>query len=78
MRIVNQLSLAQDGFAFNPATGETFTVNDAGLLILKALQSGSTSDETVGLLAEAYQVPKDEASRDVLDFQNRLQCLGIS
>ena len=22
-------------------------------------------------------MPKDEASRDVLDFQNRLQCLGI-
>ena len=30
------LSLSPDGFAFCPSTGDTFTVNDSGMLILRA------------------------------------------
>ena len=77
MRRLANLTLSPEGLAFNPATGDSFAVNEAGLLILKALQAGGGPDEAVGVLAETYQVPREEAHRDVLDFHQRLRSLGL-
>jgi hypothetical protein len=64
--------------AFDPTTGDTFMVNDSGSRILKALQTGSSEEEVVGMLREEYPVTLEDAERDVTDFRGRLRTLGLT
>ncbi len=77
MRNILHLTLSPEGFAFNPVTGDSFVVNEVGLLILEKLQSGGAPDDAVVALTETYQLPHDQAARDVLDFRDRLRSLGL-
>ena len=71
------LSLSPDGLAFSPSTGDTFTVNDSGMLILKSLQTSGDQEEAARRLMETYQISREQAERDVADFHDRLRSLGL-
>ncbi len=71
------LSLSPDGFAFCPSTGDTFTVNDSGMLILRTLQTSGDPDEAARRLAETCRIPHAQALRDVADFHDRLRSLRL-
>lgn len=72
-----QLDLSPEGLAFDPATGDSFMLNEVGLSLLKSLQAGSNEDEAAVMLVEEYQVPREQALRDVADFQERLRTLHL-
>jgi hypothetical protein len=74
---LSHLTLRPEGMAFSPTTGDTFILNKSGLLVLKAFQAGSSHEDVVRTLTEAYQVPHDHAERDVVDFQGRLGSFGL-
>jgi hypothetical protein len=77
MASLSELDLSPEGLAFDPATGDAFMLNDVGLSLLKSLQAGSSEDQAAGMLIEEYQVPRDQAVRDVADFQERLRILHL-
>ena len=74
---LSRLSVSPEGLAFDPSTGDTFTVNSTGLLILRTLQDGGSQEDVVRVLTEKYQVSLADAQRDVADFQGRLRSLGL-
>ena len=74
---LSRLSVSPEGLAFDPSTGDTFTVNSTGLLILRTLQDGGSQEDVVRVLTEKYQVSPADAQRDVADFQGRLRSLGL-
>jgi hypothetical protein len=74
---LSHLTLSPEGMAFNPTTGDTYLVNKSGLLVLNAFQAGSSHQDIVHVLTDRYQVPRDQAERDVLDFHGRLRSLGL-
>ena len=74
---LSRLSVSPEGLAFDPSTGDTFTVNSTGLLILRTLQDGGNQEDVVRVLTEKYQVSVADAQRDVADFQGRLRSLGL-
>ena len=65
---LQQLALSDDGFVFDPTNGQSFTVSDTGLFILKGLKQGNTSDQIAREMAETYDVDCDEARQDTMDF----------
>ena len=71
------LSLSPDGFAFSPSTGDTFTVNDSGMVILRSLQTSSDQEEAARRLMETCRIPREQAQRDVADFHDRLRSFGL-
>lgn len=75
---LSRLSISPQGLAFDPSTGDTYTVNATGLLILRTLQDGGSPDEAVRLLTERYLVSVADAQRDVADFEGRLRSLGLT
>jgi coenzyme PQQ synthesis protein D (PqqD) len=77
MRSLSGLSLSPEGLAFNPATGDTFMVNESGAAILKAIQGGAGLGDVVRLLTDSFSAPRDVAERDILDFQDRLRSFGL-
>ncbi len=74
---LSRLSVSPEGLAFDPSTGDTYRVNRTGLLILRTLQDGGSSQDAVRALREKYPVSATDAQRDVADFQGRLRSLGL-
>jgi len=70
---ISQIAINEEGFVFDPLTGESFTVNQTGLLILKGLKEGKTEEEIVEEIVENFEVSKDEAERDLTDFIEKLR-----
>ena len=77
MQRLRSLALNPDGFAFDPTTGESFTVNATGLAILEGLREGASPIELVSRLTENFDISEGDASRDVDDFLDHLRALRL-
>lgn len=77
MQRLRSLALNPDGFAFDPTTGESFTVNATGLAILEGLREGLTHEGLTARLVERFEVAADDASRDVDDFLDHLRTFRL-
>ena len=77
MQRLRSLALNPDGFAFDPTTGESFTVNATGLAILEGLREGASPTELVRRVTEAFDVSERDATRDVDDFMDHLRALRL-
>lgn len=73
MSRLHHLAINEEGFIFDPTTGQAFTSNSIGLQILEYLKSGKEDSEIVALLTEEYEVTQQEADRDVSDFLEQLR-----
>ncbi len=75
---ISRLAINDEGFIFDPETGNSYTVNETGLFILKRLKEGKTPEEIASELSENYDVATEEALRDVLDFLEKLKSFGLA
>ncbi len=70
---LTRLAINEEGFVFDPQTGESFTVNASGSLIMKALAQGKSDEVTAQTLAEEYDINPQDAHSDFLDFVEQLR-----
>lgn len=77
MQRLRSLALNPDGFAFDPTTGESFTLNAPGLAIVEGLREGLEQEGIVARLVERFEVEPLEASRDVDDFLDHLRSMRL-
>lgn len=67
---LHRLAISENGFVFDPATGNHFTLNETGLCILRLVISGKTLQEIFTILEESYDVEMREMERDLLEFSS--------
>jgi hypothetical protein len=72
MNRLAQLNIHTEGFVFDPNSGNSFKVNPSGLFILKSLQAHKSPETIAQEVSDEYDIPRDEAERDVSDFQTLL------
>lgn len=77
MTFLQLLDLSDDGFAFDSRTGETYTLNHFGLLVLQRVKQGETPQEVANFLCTNFGIPQSAAQRDVADFFGQLHLFGI-
>ena len=77
MQRLRTLALNPDGFAFDPTTGESFTLNPTGLVLLEGLQAELGPEKLAARLTDRFDVAPEEAARDVDDFLERLRSLRL-
>jgi len=77
MTRLNQLALNDEGFIFDPSTGESFTVNTTGLFILNLLKQGKSLEEIAQALNEEFLDLPDSVERDVIDFIAHLKTFRL-
>ncbi|CAG1021208.1 hypothetical protein DOJK_00841 [Patescibacteria group bacterium] len=68
-----RLALSESGFVFDPVSGQSFTVNETGLAVLRFAQQEQEPESLVTELAEQFDASLSEISRDVSDFIHRLR-----
>ncbi len=73
MTRLRQLALNRDGFAFDPSTGTSFSLNPSGVAVLEGLMGDRSTEQIARDLRERYQVSLEEAVRDVADFVDSLR-----
>ncbi len=77
MNRLNQLAINDEGFVFDPTTGESFTVNKTGLLILQQLKENQSNEKIISALTEAFDAVPENAERDVYDFIAHLKTFRL-
>ena len=77
MSKLSRLAISDEGFLFDPETGNSFTVNGTGLLVIKLLKEGKGEKEVVEALTREFDVSAEEAKRDFLDFIEQLKLFGL-
>lgn len=68
-----QIVFHDDGFLFDPGSGESYVANPTAVTILRGLQEGRGEAALVADLTSKYSVDQEEARRDVTDFLSRLK-----
>ena len=77
MQKLAHLAINDEGFAFDPTTGDSFQVSLTGLHIINGLRSGKAEEEIAQSISEKYEVSLEDAQRDIADFHASLKNVGL-
>ena len=78
MKIRSNLAVSENGFVFDPKTGESFTVNEVGVEIINQLKETSSIDELIKNLEEKYEVDQYTLEKSITDFLNMMQEFNLT
>ena len=73
MKIRDNIAVSDNGFVFDPETGESFTVNLVGVDIIKQLQKNSSKDELIEKMEKEYEIDALTLEKSVNDFLIMMQ-----
>lgn len=77
MSRIQHLAINDEGFIFDPSTGESFTVNPTGLIILNNLRENKSEAEIVSILKEEFEISGEDVERDVSDFFRQIRAMRL-
>ena len=64
MKLKSNIATSENGFIFNPATGDSFSSNDMAATLLEAMKSGKTEDNIKQDILSRYEVSESQLNRD--------------
>jgi len=73
MTIKKNIAISENGFIFNPATGDSFSVNGMASVILTALRVGESEAGIKAGILEKYDVSPEQLNRDWDDYMIQLR-----
>lgn len=68
MRIRKNIATSDEGFLFNPTTGDSFSTNPLGAEIIQLLKQDRSFIEIVDDICSVYDVDRNLFERDLDDF----------
>ena len=73
MKIRKNIALSDSGFIFNPSTGDSYSANPIGQLIIQSLQNGKTDEEISQAILDEFMIDASTVEKDLYDFKNMLK-----
>jgi hypothetical protein len=77
MLIKDNIALSENGFVFNPSTGDSFTLNNTGKEVLILIREGKTISQITELMSEKYDVDRISLERYLSDFMSELNANNL-
>lgn len=68
MKIKSNIATSENGFIFNPATGDSFSGNAMAAELLLAMKNGKSEADIKKDVLEKYEVSADQLERDWDDW----------
>jgi hypothetical protein len=68
MKLRKNLAISDTGFIFYPLTGDSYSVNNTGLQIIRMAMAGKSFDEIMKQVISEYRVDEKVLEKDLLDF----------
>jgi len=78
MKIRKNIAVSENGFIFNPLTGDSFSVNQSGAFILHKLKEGESDENILKVLQEEYDLDAYTAEKDLNDFLSLLKSYQLT
>lgn len=73
MKRLHQVAINDDGFVFDPVTGDSFTLNRTGLLILKGFKENKSRTDIEKEFLEEFEIDPETVEKDINDFTAQLR-----
>jgi coenzyme PQQ synthesis protein D (PqqD) len=73
MKTLSELAFSSEGFAFNPSTGQSYTINTTGRIVIDLLATGLQVGQIARNLAKHFDISFEDAFADVLEFRSQLR-----
>ena len=73
MRLKKNIATSENGFIFNPASGDSFSANAIATEILVGLKGGKSEDEIKLGIIERYEVSARQLDSDWEDWRMQLK-----
>ena len=68
MKIKSNIAVSDNGFVFDPHTGDSYNLNSTAAEILQMLKSGKEEKEIIEVFAEKYDVDETIFEQNFYDF----------
>ena len=72
MNIRKDIAISDNGFVFDPVTGESFSLNPIGVEILSLYKDGNSKSIIIEVLFKKYDVPEIELEKSISDFEKMI------
>ncbi len=72
MKLKKNIATSEAGFVFNPATGDSFSVNPVGADILLQLKENTEMEDIISGISVKYDVDRGQLEKDLEDFVSQL------
>jgi len=77
MTIKKNIATSEEGFLFNPGTGDSFSTNTIGGDIIALLKEDKKIDEIISIICKKYDVDEIQFEKDLDDFKSQLKYYTI-
>ena len=78
MTIKSDIAVSDNGFLFNPVTGDSYSVNAIGQEIIQMIKSNTSEVDIVEKLLNEYRTDRTTIEKDLYDFKNLLKNYKIA
>jgi Coenzyme PQQ synthesis protein D (PqqD) len=72
MKVNRNLAISENGFVFNPSTGDSFSVNEIGVFIINKIKEGKSKNEILEAIATEYNAEKTTIEKDFVEYLKNL------
>jgi hypothetical protein len=72
MLIKGNIAISENGFVFNPSTGDSFTMNTTAREVIMLIKEGKSINQIAHLLVEKYDIDTVILERYLSDFVSDL------
>jgi hypothetical protein len=73
MQIKKNIAVSETGFVFNPTTGDSYTINQVGQVILGYLGENRSLSEITSLMTSSYEIDPPSFEKYYFDFISMLR-----
>jgi hypothetical protein len=77
MLIKGNIAISDNGFVFNPSTGDSFTMNNTGKEVMLLIKEGKNERQITDYIVAKYEVDKATIERYLADFMNDLNANNL-
>lgn len=77
MNIKSNIAISEDGFLFDPETGESFSLNQTAKDILELIKEEKSEKEIISKMTSEYDINEQSFERYYIDFIANLKQLNI-
>ena len=77
MNINKNIAVSENGFIFNPVSGDSFSTNGIGQEIIRLMKEQKDKKEIVQILSAKYESDESTIEKDLADFLQMLQSFQL-
>jgi PqqD family protein of HPr-rel-A system len=77
LKIKSTIAISDSGFVFDAGTGDSFSLNNTGLEIVRLIKGGKDFPEIIQKVSEKYEVDEESFERYYYDFVATLHQMNL-